>query len=88
MAENYRDTIMPNIIQSYQKMGSKMSSRLDILTSTTHLDIFPPSIDTISDEHGERFHQNISFMKNRYRGKFQQHVSRLLLDTEKGLAKC
>ena len=28
----------------------------------------------ISDEHGERFHQEVKEMENRYQGKFTEHM--------------
>ena len=34
-----------------------------------HLDFFPENLRTVSDEHGERFHQDISTMERRYQGK-------------------
>ena len=43
-------------------------SKLHILHS--HLDFFPPNLGDVSDEHGERFHQDISTMETRYQGKW------------------
>jgi hypothetical protein len=34
-----------------------------------HLDFFPENLGAVSDEHGERFHQDISTMKQRYQDK-------------------
>jgi len=34
------------------------------------LDFFPENCGAESDEHGERFHQDISSMKKRYQGKW------------------
>lgn len=36
----------------------------------SHLDYFPANLGAVSDEHGERFHQDISVMENRYQGKW------------------
>jgi len=33
------------------------------------LDFFPENCDAVSDEHGERFHQDISSMEKRYQRK-------------------
>jgi hypothetical protein len=35
----------------------------------SHLDSFPVICGAVCDEHGERFHQDISAMENRYKGK-------------------
>jgi len=35
----------------------------------SHLDFFPLNCD-VSDEHGEHFHQDISVMGHRYKGKW------------------
>ncbi|UYV82366.1 K02A2.6-like [Cordylochernes scorpioides] len=41
-----------------------MSLRIHFLHS--HLDFFPDNLGAFSDEHGERFHQDISIMEKRY----------------------
>jgi len=35
----------------------------------SHLDFFPENLGKVSDEHGERFHQDILAMEKRYQGK-------------------
>jgi hypothetical protein len=45
-----------------------MSLKVYFLDS--HLDFFPENLGAVSDEHGERFHQDISNMENRYQGKW------------------
>jgi hypothetical protein len=44
-----------------------MSLKVHFLGS--HLDFFPESLGAVSDEHGERFHQDIYNMEKRYQGK-------------------
>jgi hypothetical protein len=34
------------------------------------LDFFPENLGAVSDEHGERFHQDTSNMEKRYQGKW------------------
>ena len=34
------------------------------------LDFFPDNCGMVSDEHGERFHQEIAMMEKRYQGKW------------------
>jgi hypothetical protein len=45
-----------------------MSLKVHFLDS--HLDFFPENLGVVSDEHGERFHQDISNMEKRYQGKW------------------
>ena len=35
-----------------------------------HLDFFPENLGAVSDEHGERFHQDIAEIKKMYQGKW------------------
>lgn len=66
-ADNYV-TLVKNMLLSYQKMGCNMSLKMHFLHS--HLDFFPENCGAVSDEHGERFHQDISYMEKRYQGKW------------------
>jgi len=66
-AQNYKD-LVNNLLQSYQKLGCNMSLKIHFLHS--HLDFFPENCDAVSDEHGERFYQDISSMEKRYQGKW------------------
>ena len=45
-----------------------MSLKIHFLHS--HLDFFPLNCRDVSDEHGERFHQDIAAMEKRYQGKW------------------
>jgi hypothetical protein len=36
---------------------------------SSHLNFFPENCGSVSDKHGERFHQDIAAMKGRYKGK-------------------
>lgn len=71
-AENYRD-LVANLIESYQKMGCNMSLKIHFLDS--HLDFFPPNLGAVSDEHGERFHQDILHLEKRYQGNFSNMLA-------------
>ena len=66
-AENYRE-LVDNLLYSYNNLGCNMSLKMHFLHS--HLDFFPENCGAVSDEHGERFHQNISSMEKRYQGKW------------------
>jgi len=45
-----------------------MSLKIYILES--HLDFFPENLGEVSDEHSERFHQDIMAMEKRYQSKW------------------
>ena len=71
---NYHE-IVGQLLQSYQDMGWNMSLKIHFLDS--HLDFFPDNLGAVSDEHGERFHQDISALEKRYQG---QRSARMLAD--------
>ena len=56
------------LLKSYEDMGCRMSLKINFLHS--HLNFFPPNLGAVSDEHGERFHQDITKMKSNYQGKW------------------
>jgi len=62
-----REKLVNNLLQSYQKLGCNMSLKIHFLHS--HLDFFPEKCGAVSDEHGERLHQDISSKEKRYQGK-------------------
>jgi len=62
-AENCRD-MDADLVKSYKAMGCNMSLKVNFVDS--HLDFFPENLRSVSDEHGERFHQDISTMEKRY----------------------
>jgi len=66
-AQNYEE-LVNNLLQSHQKLGCNMSLNIHFLN--LHLDAFPEICGAVSDEHGERFHQDISSMEKRYQGKW------------------
>jgi len=63
------------LLQSYQDMGCNMFLKIHFLDS--HLDFFPGNLGAVSDEQGERFHQDISALEMRYQG---QRSARMLSD--------
>jgi hypothetical protein len=62
MAQNCEE-LVNKLSQSYHKLGCNMLLKIHFLHS--HLDFFPENCGAASDEHGERFHQDISSMKKR-----------------------
>lgn len=49
-----------------------MNLKLHFLHS--HLDYFPENLGDYSEEQGERFHQDISEMENRYQGRWDDNM--------------
>ena len=45
-----------------------MSIKLHYLDS--HLDTFPDNLGDVSEEQGEKFHQDIKIMEDRYQGRW------------------
>ena len=55
-------------LSHYHDMRCNMSLKVHVLHS--HLDFFVENLGDVSDEHGERFHQDISVMEQRFKGKW------------------
>jgi len=64
---NYQDVVQ-DLLTSYIGMGCNMSLKIHFLES--HLDFLPENLGEVSDEHGERFHQDILAKEKRYQGKW------------------
>ena len=64
-ADHYKD-LMETLLQTYCKLGSRMSLKMHYLHS--HLDFFRSNLADVSEEHGERFHQDIQAMEKRCQG--------------------
>jgi hypothetical protein len=70
-SSNYIE-IVEELLDAYKALGCNMSPKIYFLHS--HLDFFPPNPGTVSDEHGERFHQDITQMEQRYSGKWNEKM--------------
>ena len=66
-SDDYRE-LVENMLVLFKNTGCRMSLKMHFLHS--HIDFFPPNNGDVSDEHGERFHQDIAVMEKRYQGKF------------------
>ncbi|GBN37979.1 hypothetical protein AVEN_255553-1 [Araneus ventricosus] len=64
---NYK-YIVEEMIKNFKILGCSMSLKVHFLDS--HLDYFPENLGAVSDEQGERFHQNIKEMERLYQGKW------------------
>ncbi|KAJ8685653.1 hypothetical protein QAD02_021446 [Eretmocerus hayati] len=77
-SENY-ETLVRDMLQNFQQMKGNQSLEIHMLDS--HLVFFPDNLGAVSDEHGERFHQEIATLENRYNSKrIREYVGRLLLE--------
>ena len=70
-ADNYEE-IVQQLLESFRELGSRMSLKIHFLHQ--HLNFFPDNLGAVSDEHGERFHQEISLMETRYQGRHNPNM--------------
>lgn len=66
-APNYIE-IVQQLLESFKKLGCNMSIKVHFLHS--HLANFPENLGAVSDEQGERFHQDLKVMEARYQGRW------------------
>ena len=52
----------------------KMSLKIQMMHS--HLDFCPENMGAVSDENGERFHQDFAAIRNRFKGKWSRNALR------------
>ena len=64
--------IVEDMLSKFQSLGAKMSIKIHYLFS--HLDRFPENLGELSEEQGERFHQDIKVMEERYQGRWDTHM--------------
>lgn len=70
-AENYVQ-LVNEMLNNFRNLGCNMSIKVHYLHS--HLDRFPENVGDISEEQGERFHQDIKTMEDRYQGRWDTHM--------------
>ncbi|GBM19098.1 hypothetical protein AVEN_236918-1 [Araneus ventricosus] len=66
-AENYED-LVGDMVKCFCVIGYNMSLKLHILD--LHLNFFPQTLGAISDEHGERFYEDIFMFEKRFSGQW------------------
>ena len=66
-SEDYMQ-VLNDLLSHYHDMGCNISLKVHVLHS--HLDFFAENLGDVSDEHDERFHQDISVMERRFKGKW------------------
>ena len=62
-APNYIE-LVESMLTRYKNLGANMSIKVHFLDN--HLERFPENLGDFSEEQGERFHQDIKFMEERY----------------------
>jgi hypothetical protein len=69
---NYRsmqyEEIVEQLLENFRLLGVHMSPKMHFLRS--HLDYFPDNCGDYSEEQGERFHQDLREMEERYQGQW------------------
>lgn len=70
-SSNYKE-VVNEFLNAYQAMNCNMSIKIHYIHS--HLDFFPSNLGQFSDEHGERFHQEMLKLEKRYEGKDKIHM--------------
>lgn len=70
-AINYVE-LVNNMLLNFRRLGCNMSVKVHYLHS--HLDRFPDNLGDTSEEQGERFHQDIKTMEDRYQGRWDTHM--------------
>ena len=66
------ENVVKNMLCNFKNLGCSMSFKLHFLNS--HLDYFPENLGAVSEEQGERFHQDIKEMERRYQGRWDKNM--------------
>ena len=70
-ASNY-DQSVEDMLFKFQRLRAKMSIKIHYFFS--HLDRFPENLGDLSEEQGERFHQDITIMKENCQGRWDNYM--------------
>ena len=66
-ARNYAE-LVNNMLTAFRNLSCNMNVKMHYLFS--HMDRFPENLGSMSDEQGERFHQDLKEMETRYQGRW------------------
>ena len=69
--EKYKE-IVEEMLKNFQTLGCLMNLKIHFLHS--HLDKFPENLADFSEEQGERFHQDIKTIEERYQGRWDENM--------------
>jgi hypothetical protein len=64
--------MVADLVEFYKAMGCNMFLKVNFVDY--HLDFFPENLRSVSNEHGQRFHQDISTMEELYQGKLSSRM--------------
>lgn len=64
--------IVGNMLEKFRFLGCSMSVKIHFLHS--HLDFFPENLGAVSEEQGERFHQDVRDMERKYQGRWDKNM--------------
>lgn len=70
-SDNYRQ-LVAKMLDDFHKIGSHLPLKMHFLKS--HLDYFPDNLGAFSDEQGERFHQDLSDMEDRFNNRYAPNM--------------
>lgn len=70
-AEDY-EAKAAEMIRTFEQLGALMSIKVHYLAN--HIDMFPENCADLSDEMGERFHQDMRIMEERYQGRWDENM--------------
>ena len=68
---DYRNVVQ-RLLKAPEKLECNRSIKLLFLFS--HLERFPSNFGDVSDEQGERFHQDLKDIEERYQGRWDSHM--------------
>ena len=68
----YYKELVESLLESFHALGCNMNIELHFLNR--HLELFPANLENVSDEQGERFHQDIKVMEDKYQGRWDIHM--------------
>ena len=60
------------MLLAFHDLGCNMSIKFHFLNS--QLDQFPDNLGAVSDEQGERFHQDLKIMEERFQGRWDKSI--------------
>ncbi|GFV39218.1 uncharacterized protein TNCV_2089581 [Trichonephila clavipes] len=64
--------LVQSMLSNLKELGCNISIKIHFLHS--HLDRFPQNLGDFSEEQGERFHQDLRTMEERYQGRWDSHM--------------
>ena len=66
------ENIVSDVLNNFHRLCCNMSIKLHYLHS--NIDFFPENLSALSEEQGERFHQDIMVMESRYQGRWNANM--------------